>query len=168
MPRIVSNIVDVYVFRLRPAPPSDSPSCQVLQLLRAPALSVGGTWQSVHGGIEPGESAVAAALREMKEETGLTPIRFWQLEHVNTFFIARSDEIHLCPSFAAEVDFAASQALRICDEHTASRWLPIREAEPAFLWPGQRSAIREILEVIFAAAPAERLLRVVDTHPTES
>lgn len=170
MPRIVSEIVDVYVFRRLDAshvpernaasPHADrgGSSVEFLQLLRAPQRAVGETWQSVHGKIEAGETALHAALRELREETGLTPTRLWQLETVNSFFIARDDAIHLCPGFVAEVAHASTIVLS--DEHVSQRWLSAATAADAFLWPGQRSAIREIREVILAAGLAEPLLRL--------
>jgi len=32
-----------------------------------------GSWETVHGTIEPGETPVQASLRELREETGLVP-----------------------------------------------------------------------------------------------
>ncbi len=55
---------------------------QVLLLQRPPQM--GGFWQPVTGGVEPGESFVEAALREAQEETGLSFPLFPQdlfLEH---------------------------------------------------------------------------------------
>ena len=152
MPAIVSRIVDVYVFR------RSAGGVEFLQLHRRPQSRIGDSWQSVHGGIEPGETAVRAARRELTEETGLTPLAFWQLEHVNVFFVAAEDQIHLCAGFAAEVP--ADSPVQIDDEHDAFRWMPTAEAEQAFLWPGQRACVREILGSIITRGPAERFLRL--------
>jgi dATP pyrophosphohydrolase len=151
MPRLVSDIVDVYPFRRGPGG-----AVEFLLLLRAPHTRLGGTWQAVHGGIEAGETAQQAALRELREETGLRPEALWQLERVNTFFMARDDCVMLCPGFAAEV--AAAAPLRLSDEHTGSRWLSPPDAQAAFIWPGQRRAVREIMtEIIPGGASADAL-----------
>ncbi len=153
MPQVRSEIVDVYVFRR-----ASEVAVEFLMLLRAEGTPLAGTWQSVHGHIEPGETAHAAARRELREETGLTLRRFWQLEHVNAFYVASQDAIHLCPSFLAEVE--PHEAVRLSDEHCALRWVSGEEARREFLWPGQRAAVREAVEEIIAGGRCEPLLRL--------
>jgi len=152
MPQIVSSIIDVYPLR------RTSGSVEFLLLKRQPAARLGGTWQAVHGKIEPGEAAWQAALRELREETGLTPTGFWQIDFVNTFYMADGDRVVLCPCFAAEV--AADARVVLSREHTAFRWLPAKQALRQFMWPGQRRAVREIMDEIVAPGPAEPHLRV--------
>ena len=41
----------------------------------------------VSGGIEQGETATAAALREIREETGLSPSTFYLADAVETFYM---------------------------------------------------------------------------------
>lgn len=153
MPQISSEIVDVYVFRR-----AATGAPEFLQLRRSAGRYLAGTWHPVAGRIEPGETGVAAALRELREETGLAPARFWQLEHVSTFYVARTDQILLSPSFAAEVPSAAD--VRLSDEHDQSRWTPWPACRPQFVWPGQRAALDEIMTEIVAGGPAEPHLRV--------
>lgn len=152
MPEVEVGVVDCYVFRRTAA------TVEFLLLRRTAGTHLGGTWQAVHGGIEPKETAWAAARRELREETGLTPLRFWQLEFVNTFYMARRDKVMLCPSFVAEVDGAAQVVLS--HEHTAHRWVADREVENQLLWPGQRQAIAEIRKLILGNDPAEKYLRL--------
>ena len=151
MPGIVCDIVDVYVYRMREGVP------QFLALHRAPG-EVGGTWQAVHGKIEAGETAWQAALREPREETNLTPLRFHQVDAVNIFYVARQDVIHHCPGFAAEVASDASVTLN--EEHDACEWLDVESTLARFPWPGLRRAVREICSEIIAAGPAEPFLRI--------
>lgn len=152
MPRIVSNIVDVYPFRRVDG------RVEFLMLRRRPEARLGGTWQAVHGKIETGESAVQAGLRELSEETGLRPLRLWQLEHVSAFFVADLDRILMCPGLAVEV--SPADAVTLNHEHAEYRWEPADSARTTFIWPGQREAIAEILDVILAGAPAEPHLRI--------
>jgi dATP pyrophosphohydrolase len=152
MPGFDCNMVDVYAFR------RVATGVEFLLLKRAPAIWLGGTWQAVHGKIEIGETAPQAALRELREETGLEPRRFWQLEFVNTFYAAEKDRILMCAGFAAEV--AADAVIRLSDEHTEYRWELYEQALKCFMWPGQRRAIREIMAEIVTRGLAEPHLRI--------
>ena len=102
------------------------------------------------------------------EETGQTPLdlpdgpALWQLEAVDTFFLASANAILMCPGLAVQVDYEAK--LQLDDTHDASRWVLAREVASAFLWPGQRAACQQILTEILA--PDARLshhLRVSQT-----
>jgi 8-oxo-dGTP pyrophosphatase MutT (NUDIX family) len=153
MPTIRSDIVDVYVIRQFASEMLHSvdPMIELLQLHRA-RDPLPGTWQPVMGHIETGETGTAAALRELREEIGLTPEDplfrgLWQLEQVNPFYMASSNEIVMSPRFVAEVDPHWEPTL--ADEHDASRWVSSHQALRYFMWPGQLQAVREIVEVIF-------------------
>ncbi len=50
-----------------------------------------GEWSIPGGRIEPGERAAAAALRELKEETGVTARLIGMVDVVDAIFTARSD-----------------------------------------------------------------------------
>lgn len=152
MSEVRADHVDVYVFRRR-----DS-AVEFLILKRRPSSRLGGLWQAVTGRIEAGETAAQAALRELREETGLRPLALWQLEFVNTFFLARIDRVSMCPGFAAEVPSDADVTL--CAEHTEFRWVRYDEAVRAFVWPGPRRALREIVDGILVRSPAEPFLRI--------
>jgi len=152
VPEIVSCIIECYVFRRR------ADAAEFLILRRSAGSYMGDTWHPVQGRIEPRETAVQAALRELQEETALQPVRFWHLEFVDTYFQAGHDRILLCPCFCAEV--AADAPVSLSPEHTEYRWVRAAEVEAALLWPGQRRAVREILELLIPATPAEAHLRV--------
>lgn len=152
MAQVRADLVDVYVFRRVGA------AVEFLQLLRSGDRPLSRTWQAVHGRIEAGETAAAAGLRELMEECGVRPLRFWQLERVNVFFVARLDSVMCCPGFAAEI--AADAPLTLSSEHTAWRWLDAQTALTGFMWPGQRDAVREITEEIVTPGPGEEHLRI--------
>jgi len=152
MPEIIANVIDVYPFRRKHT------RVEFLLLKRTDGVRLGGTWQAVHGRIEPGETAVTAALRELREETGLRPIRFWQLEFVNTFYLLTDDAVLLCPCFAAQI--APDAEVVLCHEHTDYRWEPSERALRSYMWPGQRHAVREIIGEIIAPGLSEPHLRI--------
>ncbi|HXY20814.1 MAG TPA: NUDIX domain-containing protein [Gemmatimonadales bacterium] len=162
-------IVDVYVLRFRPEPgkgmagpvkPKPGGGPEVLVLRRAEGLRSPGTWEAVHGHIAAGESPVAAALRELKEETGLAPSRLYNLSRVESFYLHRRDVVALIPAFCAIVPADAAPALS--EEHDRSEWLAPDEAARRFFWPRERRALADAMELFGGgdAGGAEDVLRV--------
>lgn len=133
-------------------------SHQFLQMRRAQGDFLGGTWQSVYGRIEKGETAWQAALRELAEETGLTPEEFYQLDTVNTFYLAADDCIWMFPAFCALVGCDAQ--VRLNEEHDSQRWIDRREFADACLWPGEKMALRELFSQILDQGPSKPLLKI--------
>lgn len=163
-PSIRADIVDVYVFRHCPGhnPPAQPTHVEFLQLRRATGM-LAGSWQPLMGHIQPRESALQAALRELNEELGLAAhhhalSRFWALEQVHPYFLAPLDAIVLSPRFAAEV--RPDWQPRLSPEHDAHRWVAADHIDQ-FMWPGQRAAVAEILNVLLApGSAAEAALRI--------
>jgi 8-oxo-dGTP pyrophosphatase MutT (NUDIX family) len=52
---------------------------EVLALRRGTSGRCPGSWETVHGTIESGETPVLASLRELREETGLAPQKLYNL-----------------------------------------------------------------------------------------
>ncbi|MGA9119594.1 MAG: NUDIX domain-containing protein [Bacteroidota bacterium] len=113
-------------------------------------------WQIVTGSIEEGETASRAALREFKEETGLTPLRFWVLPHVGAFYDYRRANIEFSPQFCCQVPDGLAPVLS--PEHTAWRWLPAGAAKPMLAWPSQQAGIDLVEWMIGRGERAEGLL----------
>lgn len=152
MPEIDCNAIELYVFRHAPAGP------EFLLLQRHAEDFMGGTWHPVNGGVNPGEKAWQAAEREMYEEAGLDPVRLWQVDTVNPFYIAEFDRVILSICFAAEV--SPDARVTLSDEHSDFRWEHVDELPASLLWPGQRRILAEIRAQILLPGPAEPYLRV--------
>ena len=127
------RVVDVYPYRLLANGPAE-----FLVLRRAAGARYAGQWRMIGGEVEPGETAHAAARRELVEETGHRPVRFWALPSVNAFYEWQANRLTLAPAFAAEL--AGDPTLD--REHDAFRWLPAADAAALLAWPEQRRLLR--------------------------
>jgi dATP pyrophosphohydrolase len=137
--------VEVYVFRRR------ARRQELLVLRRAPHRRVlPGVWQPVTGKKNRGERSLTAAVREVHEETGLVPARWWALKWVTLFMDVTKDAPTLVPVFAAEI--AVGAGVRLSDEHDAWRFMSFERAGPMFLWDSQRRALGAVRDEVLRRA----------------
>jgi len=148
------SFVDTYALR------GAGEQLQVLALRRGATGRNPGSWETVHGTIEPGETPVQASLRELREETGLAPEKFYNLSRTDAFYQHRTDELALIPVFAAFV--ASGATVRLSPEHDRAEWLSLAEAARRFAWPRERRALEDILSIVGGgtAGLLEDVLRV--------
>ncbi len=110
---------------------------RVLFLRRSDAGDHAGEWCLPAGGIERGETAEQAALREVSEETGLSSGKIGDLREVDR---RTSDDGVDFTTFTASVPTFES---RLNDEHTDSCWrMPDNAPEP--LHPGVLATLRRM------------------------
>lgn len=113
-----------------------TPASQVLLIER---IWPRGFWQSVTGSLEPGETPLQAALRELEEETGIVAdrnaVRDWH--HVNRFEILPEWRTRYAPDVTQNTEHVFSLCvparcpIRLApDEHAGHVWLP-RDAAAA-------------------------------------
>lgn len=144
--------VEVYVFRRRRSGP------QVLALRRSAGRRLGGVWQPVTGSLERGETIFQAAGREVREETGLTPRRWWLLETPLLLLDRASGRPAALPRFAAEVP-AGAEVVR-SEEHDAHAFLGLPSAGRRFLWESQRAALAALRRQVLQGGRLARALEV--------
>lgn len=132
--------MDVYVLRRAGG------GWESLCLRRAPGERSAGMWETVHGHIEDGERPVDAAVRELREETGLEAERLYNLSRVESFYLHRQDVLALIPVFCALV--AEGAEARVSEEHDACEWLPAERAAERLGWPRERRALADALALL--------------------
>src|SRR5271156_5461565 len=143
MPDIRADAIAVYVYHRM------STGIEFLQIHRSDSTGeYQRSWQTVYGGVEmlpsgKNETAVQAAFRGLREETGLVPIRMWQGGDLGSFFFKPHDYVLVMPVFAVEV--AADPSITLNAEHDAHRWVPESQIDSAFMWRTQREALRYLL-----------------------
>ena len=154
MATINVGTVDVYLIAAR------TDGWRVLTLQRAKNTRCPGSWETVHGHIEPGEELAQAAEREVREETGLTIERLYNVT-VQPFYLHKLRSVELAVVFAAFVPPGGE--ITLSAEHSRSEWLTPERALERFVWPRERAALRDILQLLQNgnAGTVEDVLRVI-------
>jgi len=155
-PRVASleiGTVDVYVIRPR------EDGWKVLALQRSLETRCPTAWESVHGHLEPGEEPELAAVREVREETGLEVTRLYNVT-VQPFYLHATHTVMVAVVFAAFVDEPGT--VTTGPEHQRHEWLDVDDALRRFHWPRERVALTEIRDLLSSgdAGPVEDVLRV--------
>jgi dihydroneopterin triphosphate diphosphatase len=151
--RLDVGVIDVLVV----AP--DPTGWSVLTLRRAAGTRCTGAWETIHGRIEPGETPVDAARRELREETGLSAQR-WYNVMTHSFYLHQRDTVQVAIVFCAFV--AADAQVVLGPEHDRAEWLPATEARARFAWPSERVALDRAQDLLGPghAGPLEDVLRI--------
>ena len=139
MTKIITRVVDCYVFNLLDNDPS------FLILKRNHNKIYEHLWQGVAGKIEKGETAWQTAIRELKEETGLDPVKMFVADHVSQFYEKHGDRVNLVPVFGIEVD---SKNVILSDEHIEYKWVDFKEAFDTLVWNGQKKGIQTVYNMV--------------------
>ena len=105
----------------------------------------GAYWHAIAGGVEEGEEWEAAAVRELREETGLEVER---LGPIGEYTYAR-EEWESTPGLKVEVhaflvDVPAGWEPTLDHEHDEYRWLPRDEAAMLLFWPEPAALLRSL------------------------
>jgi dATP pyrophosphohydrolase len=133
---------------------------QVLLLRRNHTLV--GEWCQIAGGIEDGEKAWQTALREVKEETGLSCTRLYSADICEQFYEADRDAITLAPVFVGYVDATAEVVLN--EEHSEFCWTSFSNAVEMVPFAGQRHVLRHVEAEFVQRQPVKHLLLFEMSH----
>lgn len=154
------DLVECWVFRVVPAagPTDDRSEAERLEILlirRAPDRIFPGLWQCVTGGVDQGETVPAAAMREVREETGFGPPdveAYYDLDQVAPFYDEGADGVVVSAIFAARV--RPDAAPQTSHEHDDLRWVSAAEASTLAIWPSYAESIRRVRDALLDPAVA--------------
>ena len=139
MANIKVRVVDCYVYR------QTDKGLKFLILKRNEKKLYEHLWQGVAGKIEKDEEAWQTAIRELKEETGLDPVKIFVADHVSQFYEKHGDRVNLVPVFGIEVD---SKNVILSDEHIEYKWVDFKEAFDTLVWNGQKKGIQTVYNMV--------------------
>lgn len=136
----MKKLIDVYPYRQKNGQP------HFLIFKRSSEKIYANQWRMVGGKVNEGEQSWQAALRELKEETGLTPVKLWVIPSVNQFYESKSDAVHTIPAFAAELEF--NSKITLDDEHSEYKWISIEDVQSYIKWPEQLRLIKLTYDIM--------------------
>jgi 8-oxo-dGTP pyrophosphatase MutT (NUDIX family) len=127
---------------------------EILVVHRSP--EGGGYWHTIAGGVEPGESSVEAARRELLEETGLVAdtleaageaVEFWyplseEPADRQAQYAEGIEEVHVD---CFMVDAPDGWEPTLDHEHDGYRWCVAADAPAEMFWPDTADALRRLL-----------------------
>lgn len=153
MTNIEIGVVDVFVCR------HSREGLSVLTLRRGAGTRCTGAWEIVHGRVEPGERPEDAAVREVREETGFSVERLYNLT-CQPFYLHRLSAVQMAVVFVAFV--AGEVDVKLGPEHDNAEWLTPDEATGRLSWPRSVSALRDVVQILHTgdAGAVEDVLRV--------
>ena len=116
-----------------------------------PAGKPPGVWALPKGGIDPGESPGAAAVREVEEETGATGKLDRKLGDVRYVYTWDGEQIFKVVSFFL-VRYSSGRLGAIAPEfeHEVAevRWLPLGDAPRLLAYAGERDMAQKAIDVL--------------------
>ncbi len=153
MTKIKPGVIELFVIK------HNAGDWRVLVLQRAADGKRPNSWETVYGKVDAREKPEKAALRELKEETGLKPQSLYNVT-VSSFYLHPSNTIQMCLTFAAFV--APDADVELSEEHQRFEWLTLERACERFTWPREAHALRDAHHLLKAgdAGPVEDVLRV--------
>ncbi len=139
MANVLVRVIDAYIYFY------ENNKLRFLMLKRSKTKIYENLWQGVAGKIEKNEFAWQAALRELKEETGLKAHKIFVADYVSTFYEKHGDRINLIPVFGIEVK---NKKVIISKEHCKYKWLSFKKARKKLIWNGQKKGLNIVNKML--------------------
>lgn len=118
-----------------------------------------GKWNGVGGKVEPGESALEAAIRECREEIGVTPVKPTHAGYLQFFMPEKPDFEHRCNLFVA-TDWQGEPAE---SEEMRPEWFDLEKIPYKEMWADDEIWMPHLL----AGDKFEMIVSVSDTEVLE-
>lgn len=128
------NFIAVYL-----VDPKSKPEPLYLLLRRSEKSYLPGIWQMVTGKLEAGEVTSLAALREIREETSLSPLEIYNVD-VTLFYEQSKNRVAQSANFCAYVSKESPITLAE-KEHDTYRWCTFAEASALLAFPAQKETL---------------------------
>jgi len=151
--KITPGVIELFVIK------HNRGDWRVLALQRAADGKRPGSWETVYGKVDGREKPEKAAVRELREETGLESESLYNVT-VSNFYLHTRRAIQMCITFAA---FVADDAqVTLSEEHQRFEWLTIDGACDRFTWPREAHALRDAHHLLGRgdAGSVEDVLRI--------
>ncbi|KRG14710.1 NUDIX hydrolase [Virgibacillus soli] len=127
---------------------------KVLLLKRATPI-LQDVWCYMGGSIESGETAWESALREIKEETGISKILLYSANKFDQIYSPQENYVYLAPVFVGYVE--NDEEVKLNEEHSEYRWLSFTEAIETVSLPGNDEVLLSIEKHFGVDKPPEYL-----------
>lgn len=114
-----------------------------------------GEWCYVGGAIEEGEKAWEAALREVREETGLTDIRLYVSNTFEQYYHPKGDFIYMAPVFVGFV--GEEEQVKLNEEHSDFACFSFEKALQQITVPGNDCVLSFVEKHFVKAKPYTQL-----------
>jgi 8-oxo-dGTP pyrophosphatase MutT (NUDIX family) len=101
---------------------------------------VGGTehWDFPKGKLEAGEDELQAALRELKEETGLDVIVQGEFQESFSYDFTDFDGAAAHKTVTFFIGLAQTYQIKLSEEHKEAQWLPYEQAREKLTFPNAK------------------------------
>lgn len=138
----MKQLVDVYPYQRK------HNEVKFLIFKRAADVQYAHQWRMIGGKVDPGETFYNAALRELEEETGLSPKLFWCIPSLNQFYDHSSDRMLQIPAFGAEVN--KELAITLNYEHDSYKWISQDKLDTYIQWPEQKRLMKLLADIVIS------------------
>lgn len=136
----MSRLVDVYPYH------EEQKQVKFLIFKRTSEVIYPNQWRMIGGKAKESEKFSEAALRELHEESDLTPLKFWTIPSLNQFYDPKTDTLCQIPAFAAEVN--PEDSITLNHEHSEYQWILEDEIDDHIKWPEQRRLMRLLAYIV--------------------
>ena len=112
-------------------------------------------WCYIGGSLEQGEKAWEAAIREIKEETGITNVTLYSSNTFDQIYSPLDNYIYIAPVFVGFIE--ENQDVVLNNEHSEYKWLSFDEARELVTLPGNEEVLTFIEKYFVKNTPTEWL-----------